>query len=173
MGTLVFGRRVASHVMLVSAAFVLAAATAHAGEAQLGVADVSIGEGAGNLDFNVVRSGDTSSEIVVPYSLTPGTATAGSDYSAPANGVVRIPPGLTQGIVSVPVVDDTQGEGDETLSLQLGDPVAFGSPSGFVGPPAIATGGNSLNNMVVADFDGDGMPDIAIANFGSTAAAFR
>ena len=164
MGTLVFGRRVASHVMLVSAAFVLAAATAHAGEAQLGVADVSIGEGAGNLDFNVVRSGDTSSEIVVPYSLTPGTATAGSDYNAPANGVVRIPPGLTQGIVSVPVVDDTQGEGAETLSLQLGDPAAFGSPSGFVGPPAIGTGGNSLNNMVVADFDGDGRPDIAIAN---------
>jgi hypothetical protein len=165
MGTLTFGRRVASHVMLFSAAFVLAAATAHAGEAQLGVADVSAGEGAGNLDFNVVRSGDTSSEIVVPYSLTPGTATSGSDYNAPANGVVRIAPGLTQGIVSVPVVNDTQGEGDETLSLHLGNPAAFGAASGFVGPPAIGTGSNGLDNMVVADFDGDSRPDIATANF--------
>ncbi|MGQ0620370.1 MAG: beta strand repeat-containing protein [Panacagrimonas sp.] len=163
MVTPIFGRCGASHAMMFSAAFLLAAATAHAGEAQLSVSDVSVSETAGNLDFNVVRSGDTSGDIVVPYTLAPETATAGSDYNAPASGVLHIPAGLTQDIVSVPIVNDTQSEGNETLSLQLGSPTAFGSAAGFVGPPTIAIGAGR-HDVVVADFDGDGMPDIATAN---------
>jgi hypothetical protein len=91
----------------------------------LSIEDVSVTEGNSgtrNANFTLRLSSASSQPVSVTYRTANGTATAGSDYQA-ASGTVHFAPGhLTQGI-SVVVNGDQQVEDDETLLVQLSQPV--------------------------------------------------
>jgi alpha-mannosidase len=67
--------------------------------------------------FTIVRTGDTSAPLDVPYTMS-GTATSGTDYQA-LSGTATIPAGASSTAVSLVPVADTLGESDETITMTL------------------------------------------------------
>jgi subtilisin-like proprotein convertase family protein len=104
----------------------------------------------GNLSFAYTLSGPSGLPISFNASTSNGTAVAGSDYTALANAPVTIPVGTTSGTITVPVVNDTQDEANETLTLTLSNPVNVSLPAA---PAAVGT-----------ILDDDASPDISIGD---------
>jgi VCBS repeat-containing protein len=99
------------------------------------VADVSVAEGDSGttaLVFTVTRSGGTGAASV-DFSTADGTAKAGVDYVA-QSGTVNFADGETSKTVTILVNGDTHHEANDTLFLNLSNPV------GMVLPDAQATG---------------------------------
>lgn len=69
------------------------------------------------LVFTVGRSGSTAAALNVNYTLG-GTATAGSDYTAPA-GVVTIPAGQASATITINILSDLVLEAEETIEVIL------------------------------------------------------
>ncbi|MDB5678844.1 Calx-beta domain-containing protein [Sphingomonas bacterium] len=94
---------------------------------QIRVADASVVEGnsgTANLTFTVYRAGGLGSSATVDYSVNlDGTATS-DDIGAGAvlTGTITFAVGAHSATVTVPVVGDTVGEANETLSLTLSNP---------------------------------------------------
>jgi len=82
-----------------------------------------------NLKLAVSLSGPATTPVTVDYATVDGTAIAGSDYTA-VSGTASFAVGQTTVVVNVPVLGDTEVEGDETFTLSLsnavGAPIAFG-----------------------------------------------
>ncbi|MDP2587776.1 MAG: cell wall-binding repeat-containing protein, partial [bacterium] len=81
--------------------------------------------------IEVTLSAPDTQDTLVTYSVTGGSATNGADYTL-ATGVVTIPAGSTSAIISLPIIDDTLIEGDETVVLTLSGPsvnAVLGAPS--------------------------------------------
>jgi large repetitive protein len=74
-------------------------------------------QGAVSGVFTVTQTNPSSVDTVLNYSVG-GTATSGSDYT-PLSGSVTIPAGATSATITVPVIDDTQPEPTETVSVTL------------------------------------------------------
>lgn len=70
-----------------------------------------------SLQFTVSHTQADARAVTVYYSRG-GTAAAPGDYTAPP-GSVTIPAGAQSAVISVPVIDDTVQEADETLTLTL------------------------------------------------------
>jgi hypothetical protein len=100
----------------------------------LSVAAAPAVEGAGAEVFTVTLSAPSAFPVSAGYATADGTATAGSDY-VPTAGTVAFPPGTTRQIVSVPLVDDRLGEGDESFALVLSAPQ--GATLGTATAPAV------------------------------------
>ena len=80
-------------------------------------------ESAGTVTLTVQRTGGTAGAISVDYATSDGTATTPSDYST-TTGTLTWPDGdATPRTIDVPLTDDTDPEGDETLDLTLDQPV--------------------------------------------------
>ena len=62
-----------------------------------------------------------TADVVVPFTLTPGTATS-ADYTAPSPLKVTIPGGSVMATISVPITADTTAEPAETFTVTLGTP---------------------------------------------------
>ena len=107
----------------------------------------TVGEGGGTLTFTISIDTAAAVDTSVDYATSDGGASAGSDYTG-KTGTATIPAGSTSTTVDVPVTDDSLHEGDETLSLDLSNPVnGQGTPSG--------TGTIK---------DDDGAPDVSVAD---------
>jgi hypothetical protein len=61
------------------------------------------------------------SPVTVDYNTQNGTASSGSDYQF-ASGTVSFDNGEQTKTISVPIIPDTAGEGDETFSVKLSNP---------------------------------------------------
>ena len=83
--------------------------------------DVTVLEGAPGQSlqarFTVSLSNPSAQTVSVSYATFLGTA--GTDDFTPTAGVLELLPGSTSATVSVPLLPDLQGEGDETFSLLL------------------------------------------------------
>lgn len=79
----------------------------------------SVNEGAAEAVFTVTldKSNDTGAPITVNYALT-GTATEGVDYSTPS-GSATIDSDASEANISIPLINDTDEESDETIILTL------------------------------------------------------
>ena len=89
------------------------------GPPSLSVADAEVEEGPNaSLAFVVTLGRAASGTVTVGYATADGSATAGSDYTA-TSGTLSFAAGVTEKTVSVPVIDDSHDEGDETLTLTL------------------------------------------------------
>ena len=78
------------------------------------------------LEFSVTLSPTASSAVTVGYadiSARNGTATSGADYRALPAGTLTFAPGQGAGSVRVTVLGDDREEGDETVVLELRNPV--------------------------------------------------
>lgn len=140
------------------------------------VSNTSIGPGAWNIvsaDFNlddnldVAISANSSSAIFVLLGNGKGgfSAAAGSPISIPGQ-----PFALVTGDLNGDGAPDlaTASVGNNTVTVLLGSGTGTFTPT--AGSP-IATGGVFPNSMGLADFDGDGKPDLLVVNGNSSSSA--
>ncbi|MCG8428711.1 MAG: FG-GAP-like repeat-containing protein [Chromatiales bacterium] len=89
---------------------------------QLSVNDVMVDEGGLNASFTVSLSATSSEQVTVDYVTADGTAVTPDDYTGGGTNLV-FNPGETTVQVDVPIVDDSDVEGDETFTIVLTNPV--------------------------------------------------
>jgi hypothetical protein len=99
-----------------------------------------------DLVYNVVVTGTSSTSTSIPFTLGGGSAAVG-DYGSPtfSNGVtlvagnVVIPPGVTSFSVTLPTVNDTVAEPNETVPLVIGGVTGTGTITDNDSAPTIAS----------------------------------
>ncbi|MCA9169466.1 MAG: S8 family serine peptidase, partial [Planctomycetales bacterium] len=74
------------------------------------------------LSFPITLSSPNPATVTVNYVTQSGSATSSSDFVA-ASGTVTFAPGETEHVINVTVLADTEIEGDETVVLNLQNPV--------------------------------------------------
>ena len=86
----------------------------------LAAVDASASEGSGELSFEVTISRAGTSDVLVDYATSDGTARAGSDYTS-VSGTLTFPQGTTTSrTIRVPLRDDAADEPEEeTFTLTL------------------------------------------------------
>ncbi len=118
---------------------------------RLSITDASVTEG-GILNFAVRLAPVSGRQVTVPWRTAKhsvnNAATPGADYSA-ANGALTFTPGATRAEVQVTTVSDDIDEPDETLLVEMGQPVN-----------AVVDDGVAVGAIV----DDDGEPRISIRN---------
>lgn len=82
----------------------------------------SYSENIGTISIPVVLSGALAQPITVSYSVTAGTATGGGvDYTL-NSGTLNFDAGVLSQNISIPIVNDTLVEGNETIQITLSSP---------------------------------------------------
>ncbi|GAA0721147.1 hypothetical protein GCM10009105_31210 [Dokdonella soli] len=114
--------------------------------------------------FPVTRSGDLGYETVLNYHTLDGTALAGTDYSA-ASGTVTLPAGAGSAMIPVTLSPQAGGGANLTFQLQLDSGTGIGSAPSFAAQQTFATGVYP-DSVTAADVNGDGKPDLIVANSG-------
>ncbi|MCY2967201.1 MAG: FG-GAP-like repeat-containing protein, partial [Planctomycetota bacterium] len=134
--------------------------------ATVAVSDATLSEGNNgttNMVFTVTRGGDDAlSTLEVAYTTSNGTATAGSDFSA-QTGTVTIAPGAAAATISIPVTGDMLAESDEQFSVNLTGVNVIG-PGATLGTRTDLPNAESPYSVAIGDLNGDGRPDLAMAN---------
>ncbi|WP_294091128.1 Calx-beta domain-containing protein [Sphingomonas sp.] len=124
------------------------------------IGNVSIMEGdAGtqNAVITLTRTGGQGN-FMVDYATADGTATAGSDYSA-TNGTATFLNGATTTTITVPIIGDTNIEGDETFTIALSNAsggAAIGTGTGTVtiqNDDFASPGSITINDVAVNEGD--------------------
>jgi len=90
----------------------------------------SVNEDAGAVTITITRTLNTSGSAIVTYSTANVSATSGSDYSA-VSGSITFAAGESSKSFTIPIINDTLSEGNETFSVLLNGAANanFGSPS--------------------------------------------
>jgi parallel beta-helix repeat protein len=104
------------------------------GVLQFSTSSYSARENAGSVIITVTRTGATGGTVTVSYATANGTATAGADYTA-TQGTLTFATGDTSKTFSIPLLDDSVVEGNETVKLTLSAPTGgarLGSPAAAV-----------------------------------------
>ena len=108
---------------------------------------VSVGEDAGSamVPVTVIVSGSAASQgaVTVMYSITDGTA-SGTDYTVPSPAslvftVAELSGGTATKNISIPIMDDTTDESDETFTVTLEVPTGAAADSFMLGSPSSST----------------------------------
>ena len=113
------------------------------GPALVSIGEVAAPEGdalsplAQSVSVPITLSAPQSSDTLVTWIVSGGTATAGSDYKAISSPrTTKIKAGKTRGFATVTLYGDTDVEGDETVDLTVtavsGSPAVVGDPTGSV-----------------------------------------
>lgn len=105
-------------------------------------------EGDGQVNIEVTLSKVTAFPVTVDYTITAGTATAGSDYTA-ANGTLTFAAGETSKTFPITIVDDGANEDNETLTMALSN----------VTPGSVTPGAPVNATLTIAD--NDSVPTVA------------
>jgi hypothetical protein len=102
-------------------------------------ASITMTEAAESVAVRVTLSEPVATTVNLPYTIADLTTTQPSDYTRPggqANGTVSIPPGLTETVLTIPVINDNTVEPLETFRVTFGPPP---TSSSFFGNPSITT----------------------------------
>ncbi len=99
-----------------------------------------------------VASGQT---VTVPYSVSGGTATHGTDFTL-ANGTVTFAPGQTTQTIALAIINDLRNEGAETIAVTLGT-------------PANASLGSNVTHTYTIQ-DNDALSTLPVVNFSAATA---
>ena len=127
-----------------------------AGVLQFSAVAYSISEGAGNATITVRRIGGLASGVSVQYTTEDGTALAGADYTT-ASGTLSFGANETLKTFTVPILEDSIGEANETVKLKLQ------SPTGF------ATLG-AVSNSTLTIFENESVMEFSLPNYTITEA---
>jgi hypothetical protein len=123
-----------------------------AGSIRFAGATASVGEGAGSAAITLQRTGGTSGAVSVTCATTAGgTAAAGSDYTTTSATVSWANGDGANKTCSIPILEDTTDEPDETVNLALSNPTGG----------AVLT---SPSTAVLTITDNDPQPAISITN---------
>ena len=101
--------------------------------------------------------------MTVGYTTADGTALAGTDYTAEA-GTVTIPAGAASATIAIPVLGNLLLQPDRTFSVTLTGVVGVSSASAGFGVQQPFSSDFGPFSVAVGDFNGDGKPDLAVAN---------
>ena len=84
---------------------------------------LTVTEGTTNAEFQVRLNRASGQPISIDYATVNGTATAGQDYTS-RSGTLTFTAGTTNlsQTISIPLVDDTEDEANETFTIQLINP---------------------------------------------------
>ncbi len=117
----------------------------------------SVNESTPSITITVKLTAALDDEATVHYATGNGTAVASKDYTS-KSGTLTFAAGETARTFTVPILDDTLDEADETVSLKLSSPtggISLGTPSTAVlkivdddPPPKL-----SINNVTVTEGD--------------------
>jgi plastocyanin len=102
------------------------------GTLRFGGGTFSVNEGTANATISVVRSAGDDGAVSVDFATSNGSATAGADYTARTGTLTFADNEDGTKTFTVPILDDTQPEGNETVNLALSDPgggAVLGSPA--------------------------------------------
>ncbi len=103
----------------------------------------------------------TGGPLTLNYATHDGSALAGADYLA-LGGTVSFEPGQLTSIIRVPVLGNLLAQPNRVLAVTAWDP-QDGTAS-FATQQTFATGASPYS-VAVGDFNGDGLPDLAVANY--------
>src|SRR4029434_2691583 len=106
-----------------------------AGSLQFSAATYSVAENGGNATITITRTGGSAGAVGVSFATSNGTATAGSDYTTTTQTISFANGDTANQTGSIPILDDTTFEGNETVNLSLRSPTGgatLGSPSSAV-----------------------------------------
>ena len=98
--------------------------------------------GSAPLSFRVTLSAASEKQITVAYAMGTGTATAGEDYTALADGTLTFAPGTTSQTLAVSIIGDETDEPHETVLITLRDP----TNATFTGDATILTGTGTITD---------------------------
>src|SRR5438309_2299974 len=88
---------------------------------QFDSATYSVAEDGGSATITVTRTGVANDVSTVQYATSNGSATAPADYTA-RSGTLTLNPGETTKTFTIPIINDTLDENDETINLTLSNP---------------------------------------------------
>ena len=103
-----------------------------AGSFQFSLSTYSVNENGGSVTITVTRTGGSNGAVGVSYATSNGTATAGSDYTSTSGTLSWADGDTSSKTFSIPILDDSAYETDETVNLTLSSPTGgatLGSPS--------------------------------------------
>ena len=163
-------RRIPNHFGLIAAIVLLGLSLSLAvwgDPSTLAISNASVtvtGSSSTTLHFPIARGGDTSYDAFIQFQTKNGTAIAGTDYTA-ASGSLVIPAGTTSTTIPVTVAGRTINPRDKTFQMLLlgGGGAARSFTPRFAAQHTFATG-NFPNSLTAADVNGDGKPDLIVAN---------
>ena len=87
---------------------------------QFDAANYNVNEAAASVTITVTRSGDDRAPASVRYATSNNTASADADYSA-VSGTLEFAAGVLSQTFSVPIINDSAAEIDETVDLTLSE----------------------------------------------------
>ena len=90
----------------------------------ISINDVTVNENAGNAVFAITLSSTSGSNITVDYATADNTATTADNDYTNTTGTATVTSGSLTTTVSVPIINDTHYETDETFYLNLSNPSA-------------------------------------------------
>jgi len=140
--------------------------------ATISIADSSAIEpapnGAVNMDFTATRTGDLTSQVTVGYTTVAGTAVANTDFT-PETGTTTFASGSSTATIAIPIFNDgVYSNPGLTFSVELtGITNVVGPPVTLAAQTTFATG-DKPESVTVADVNGDGKPDLIVANLDSS-----
>jgi len=85
------------------------------------VSQVSVGEFEAAVQIDVLRYKPDNTSLDVDYTVRDVTASQGLDYVDPGDNVLHFDPGQRSARILIPLVQDTEVEGDEAFMLELSD----------------------------------------------------
>ena len=115
----------------------------------------SAAENAGMISFPITVTNPGTANIVVNYSTSDGSATSPFDYTG-GSGSLTIYAGSTTGIISIPVIDDSADEENQSFTISIS--LAAGSSASLSNAAAIGT---------IADNDDDQTTNFVAESFQS------
>ncbi len=130
------------------------------------VSDQWFAESDGSTSFYVASDMAVPSDLAVTYTVTSGSATAGMDFIM-SSGTVVIPLGAMSATIGLTIVDDTDGEPQESFFVQI-DSTSYGTilqglATAFIDDDDGVDGGSAPTAVaatgVAIDTDGDGVKD--------------
>jgi N-acetylneuraminic acid mutarotase len=143
------------------------------GVLKFSAATYSVSEAIATVTITVTRSGGTASGVTVDYTTSGGTATPGSDYTL-ANGTLSFGSGITSKTFTVPILNDTRDEANETTVLTLSSPTG-GATLGTPNPATLTITDNDvggtlkLSAATYSAGEGAGSATITVTRSGGTA----
>ncbi|MGO9607330.1 MAG: FG-GAP-like repeat-containing protein [Candidatus Binataceae bacterium] len=118
------------------------------------------------LNFPITRSGDTTFDAFVQYQTQDGTAVAGVNYTA-ASGSIVIPANASSTTIPVTILGSSSLQVDKTFQMLLlgGGGAARSFTPSFAAQQTFVAGSGPIS-VTLADLNGDGLPDLIVANQG-------
>ncbi len=104
----------------------------------LQVQSTQVAENGGTASVTVITGGNSEVDITFDFTTTAGTATAGADYTT-TTGSGTIAAGSSSTTITIPVLDDSNDEPNETFTVTVTPTAGLSNGLGVALPPASVT----------------------------------